>query len=96
MKAENQYLAYRLAQGVLLTDHNPRPPFTVIGVSPDHEKRDELYGKDDTGDVEHGRTDWMRSVMPLILCIRSDSLEYALLPHMTLPSGNAKVSINWS
>jgi hypothetical protein len=41
-----------------LTNHDPRPPFTVIGISSDKKQCYELDGKDDTSEVEHNSTDY--------------------------------------
>jgi hypothetical protein len=40
-----------------LTDHNPRPPFTVICVGSNEEQGDKLDSEDDTGEVEHDSAD---------------------------------------
>lgn len=40
-----------------LTNHDPRPPFAVIGISSDKEQGDKLDGEDDTSEIKHDSAD---------------------------------------
>jgi len=51
----DQLLIFMLCEP--LTDHDPRSPFTIIGIGPNKQQGHKLNSEDDSSKIEHDSTD---------------------------------------